>query len=79
MKNKLWNASMMRRLCLCLMCIVCLGISSPLWAQGGREVKGQVVDETGLPMIGASVLVKGTSTGVITDLDGNFVLKVISS
>ena len=76
MKNKLWNASMMRRLCLCLMCIVCLGISSPLWAQGGREVKGQVVDETGLPMIGASVLVKGTSTGVITDLDGNFVLKV---
>ena len=39
-------------------------------------MKGQVVDETGLPMIGASVLVKGTSTGVITDLDGNFVLKV---
>ena len=76
MKDKLWNASVARRLCLCLMCIACLGMASPLWAQSGREVNGQIVDETDLPMIGASVTVKGTSTGVITDLEGNFVLKV---
>ncbi len=37
-------------------------------------VKGQVVDETGEPIIGASILLKGTTNGVITDLDGNFVL-----
>ena len=76
MKNKLWNASKVRQFFLCLWCVACLGMASPLWAQSGREVKGQVVDETDMPMIGASVTAKGTSTGVITDLDGNFVLKV---
>lgn len=37
-------------------------------------VKGAVVDATGEPVIGASILVKGTSNGVITDVDGNFTL-----
>lgn len=37
-------------------------------------VKGIVKDETGEPVIGASVLVKGTSNGTITDFDGNFTL-----
>lgn len=41
-------------------------------------VKGQVVDATGEPVIGASVLVKGTTNGVITDLDGNFTLNGVS-
>lgn len=35
-------------------------------------VKGTVKDSTGEPIIGANVLVKGTTTGVITDVDGNF-------
>lgn len=38
-------------------------------------LKGQVVDVNGEPIIGASVVIKGTSNGVITDLDGNFELK----
>lgn len=37
-------------------------------------VKGTVVDTNGEPVIGASVLVKGTSNGTITDIDGNFTL-----
>ncbi len=37
-------------------------------------VKGQVVDATGEPIIGARVLVKGTTNGTITDFDGNFTL-----
>ena len=41
-------------------------------------VKGQVVDENGEPIIGASVLLKGTSNGVITDVDGNFTLNGVS-
>lgn len=41
-------------------------------------VKGQVVDENGEPIIGASVLLKGTSNGVITDIDGNFTLNGVS-
>lgn len=41
------------------------------------NVKGQVFDSTGFPVIGASVFEKGTTgKGVITDLDGNFMLTV---
>ncbi len=38
-------------------------------------VKGHVKDATGEPVIGANVLVKGSSLGAITDLDGNFSLQ----
>ena len=41
-------------------------------------VKGQVLDETGEPVIGASILVKGTTNGVITDINGNFTLNGVS-
>lgn len=37
-----------------------------------RTIKGKVTDETGKPVAGASVLVKGTSKGAQTDKDGNF-------
>lgn len=38
-------------------------------------VKGQVVDEKGESIIGANVIVEGTTNGMITDLDGNFSLQ----
>lgn len=41
-------------------------------AQNDGTLKGLVLDEAGMPVIGASVLVKGTKTGVVTDLDGRF-------
>lgn len=47
----------------------------PALAQN-KLVKGSVVDEKGEPIIGASVLVKGTSTGTVTDLDGNYKLEI---
>ncbi|MFR1084605.1 MAG: carboxypeptidase-like regulatory domain-containing protein [Bacteroides cellulosilyticus] len=40
-----------------------------------NPVKGQVVDENGDPVIGATVMMKGTSKGAITDLNGNFTLE----
>ena len=40
------------------------------------KVSGQVVDQEGEPLIGATVKVKGTGTGVATDFDGNFQLDV---
>ena len=49
-----------------------LGTVSPAFAQEGKKITGHVVDDTNEPLIGASILVVGTSTGVITDLDGNF-------
>lgn len=37
-------------------------------------MRGIVKDQMGEPVIGANVLVKGTSNGVITDIDGKFAL-----
>ena len=42
------------------------------------SVKGQVLDADGIPVIGASILEKGTTNGVITDIDGNYSLNVSS-
>jgi len=42
------------------------------------RVTGTVLDDSGQPMIGASVLVKGTTTGVVTDQDGKYELNVPS-
>ena len=42
-----------------------------------KQVSGTVVDATGEAIIGASVVVKGTSTGTVTDFDGNFTLKSV--
>ncbi|MBR5350336.1 MAG: TonB-dependent receptor [Prevotella sp.] len=39
-----------------------------------NKVSGTVVDANGEAVIGASVVVKGTSTGTVTDLDGNFTI-----
>ena len=44
--------------------------------QQGKKIKGVVRDETGEPIIGANVIEKGTSNGLITDLDGAFSLEV---
>lgn len=47
--------------------------------QSKVKVSGTVIDATGLPVIGASVVEKGSSNnGTITDLDGNFTLSVAS-
>jgi TonB-dependent starch-binding outer membrane protein SusC len=42
----------------------------------GQKVSGTVVDETNVPLPGVSVLVKGTKTAAITDLDGKFEIEV---
>ena len=47
------------------------------YAQGGLTYSGTVIGEDGLELIGVSVAVKGTSIGVITDLDGKFRLNNI--
>lgn len=41
-----------------------------------KTINGTVVDEQGVPLAGATVIIKGTSKGVTTDFDGNFELKV---
>lgn len=61
---------MIKKLFLTLFCaVLSAGIA---FAQGGSKVNGIVVDEIGEPVIGASVFVKGTKTGSVTDVDGKF-------
>ncbi len=60
----------------CWLCVALLGLAGPLFAQESKKVTGHVTDEMNEPLIGASVLVKETGNGVITDLDGNFTIVV---
>ncbi|KKN94194.1 hypothetical protein LCGC14_0190180 [marine sediment metagenome] len=56
------------------MVFLLLGVSSVLWAQS--SVTGTVTDDQGMPIPGASIVVKGTSNGTVTDFDGNFSISV---
>ncbi len=60
-----------------LVTLFVLFLSLPMFAQN-VELTGTVTDETGETVIGASVLVKGTSKGTITDFDGNYTLKDVT-
>ena len=51
------------------------GLSTPPAVQQAKKVSGIVQDAMG-PVIGASIKVKGTNTGVATDFDGKFTLSV---
>lgn len=60
-----------------LLIICCLCTYMLAFAQQ-RTVTGTVVDDLGQPLIGVSIFEKGTTNGVITDMDGNFSLKLTS-
>ena len=70
MKNRLECMQPIRFLVVLLMC--CLSYTT--WAQTQSNVNGLVTDFSGEPLIGVSILVKGTSNGTVTDLDGKFSL-----
>jgi len=59
-----------------ILLILCLFISLNVFAQNSKSISGNVVDVTGEPVIGASISVKGTSNGTVTDVNGNFTLSV---
>ena len=61
----------MKRKIVLMLSFLCIGIGI-LWSQG-RQVRGIVTSaDDGLPIVGASVLVKGTTMGTITDVEGRF-------
>ena len=62
----------MNKLLYAVVFFLCVGIG---YAQQ-ISIKGMVKDGTGEPLMGASVVVKGTSHGTATDFDGNYELKV---
>jgi len=54
--------------------MLCLVLMLPVFAQSQLQCTGTVTDEKGEPMIGVSVVEKGTKNGAVTDLDGKFAL-----
>lgn len=63
----------------CKFLLVCIMLFCSAIAFAQNQITGHVVDTTGEPVIGANVTVKGTATGTITDIDGNFTLPVESN
>lgn len=63
-----------------MLLMTCLTIGFGLANAQVKKVTGHVTsDEDGLPVVGASVLVKGTNVGTVTDIDGNFTLSNVPS
>ena len=58
---------------------VTTGDANAMVVQQGKKVTGIVVDATGEPVIGANVVVKGTTNGTITDFDGNYTIEGVSA
>jgi len=65
----------MKRLINLLTCLLLVMISQEVFAQS--TISGTITDDAGNPIIGASIVEKGTTNGTITDLDGNFQLSVV--
>lgn len=71
------NMNKWRPECLCILAVLMLfGVCVPLQAQNTIVVSGVVSDSNREPVIGATVSVKNTSNGVITDIDGKYIIKV---
>ncbi|TLX74348.1 TonB-dependent receptor [Labilibacter sediminis] len=61
-----------------LVFVLMILFSSNVWAQESINVSGNVSDDTGQSIPGVNVIIKGTTVGTITDMDGNFKLSVTS-
>jgi TonB-linked SusC/RagA family outer membrane protein len=74
MNNLIGNAEMRSRLLGLLVVMLLIPVSA--YAQTQRTVTGTVVDESGEPLIGATVRVVGESLGTATDLNGRYTLSI---
>ena len=63
----------------CLVALLMLLIGQTAWAQGVRTISGTVLDSHGQPVVGASIVEKGTTNGTVADIDGKFSLRVNSN
>ena len=66
-------------MCRKFLCVALMAIVSFAAAAQSKTVKGKVLDQQGEPMIGVTVMVKGSSTGTATDLDGAYSLSNVAN
>ncbi len=65
----------MKKIKNCLLCFLLLALTCTLYAQQ-KTTNGKVTDQKGVPLIGATVLIKGTSIGTTVDFDGSYSISV---
>lgn len=78
------NHGLLKAIGLLLLCLFTISVAiPPLYAADGtgviqqqKSVKGNVVDQSGAPIPGVSVVVKGTSIGTVTNADGDFIMNI---
>ncbi|WP_321373339.1 TonB-dependent receptor [uncultured Draconibacterium sp.] len=75
MKNK---KSIQKALSFLMFCLFFVAVSTSAFAQQ-KTVSGKVVDDSGEVLPGVTVVVKGTSQGTVTDIDGNFTISNVTS
>ena len=73
-KRFFFSAALVSALCIASPQDAYAGVNGVQAVMQAGTVKGTVVDAAGIPVIGANVMVKGTTNGTITDIDGNFTL-----
>ncbi len=71
-KNHSWIHFLLVSILFCM-------LSLPIQAQNKITVNGSVTDNSSEPLVGASVLVKGTTAGVVTDINGKFEIEIASN
>lgn len=64
----------MRRI-ICILLLAALSCASAYAQKQTRTVAGFVTDETGVPVVGATVMIAGTQNGAVTDADGRYSIK----
>lgn len=60
-----------------MVCLMLLGLSA-VRAQGNYEVSGVITDQNAQPVVGASIVEKGTNRGTVTSVDGSYTFRVSS-
>ena len=58
-------------------CIISLFISTLVFSQS-KTLKGKVVDDAGLPVSGATIIIQGAKSGTVSGIDGSFEIQVTS-
>lgn len=68
--------SIFRTICLIVVIFLSLPVFAAEFSDGDTIIKGRIVSSDSQPVIGGSVLIKGTNIGAVTDMDGKFELTI---
>ncbi len=63
-----------KHIALFLSLLLCFNVAELRAQQSSTSISGVIIDEDGLPLAGVSVLIKGSTKGVVTDVDGEYLL-----